>query len=194
VGDRFALTERQRVAVRRCACSDQNLRERRSREVGVGQLSGAPILIDGYNALITVEAALSGGVVLVGRDGCFRDLASMHGSFKRVTETPAAIVLIGRTLARCRVERAIWYLDQPVSNSGRLKQLLLEIAAGEKWTWRVELAPNPDAILAAAPEIIATADSIVLNRCARWMNLAREVVCEQVPDAHIVSLAASESA
>jgi hypothetical protein len=102
--------------------------------------------------------------------------------------------LIGGVLARCHVEGAIWYLDQPVSNSGRLKQLLLEIASAQKWTWRVELAPNPDAVLAATPDIIATADSVVLNRCARWMNLAREVVCEQAPGAHVVSLAACESA
>jgi hypothetical protein len=194
VGDRFALTERQRIAVRRCACSDQNLRERRSHEVRAGQLSGALILIDGYNVITTVETALSGGFVIAGRDGCFRDMASMHGSFKRVTETPSAIALIGRTLARCQVGGAVWYLDQPVSNSGRLRQLLLEIASAEKWDWRVELAHNPDAVLAATSENIATADSIVLNHCARWMNLAREVVREHVPEACVISLPAPESA
>ncbi len=153
-----------------------------------GQLAGAPLWIDGYNVLVTIEAALSRGVILVGRDGCYRDLASMHGNFKRVMETPAAIALIGKTLARLRVEKAVWFLDQPVSNSGLLKQLFLQIAVAHQWNWTVELVPDPDTILAGAGEIIASADSAVLDRCARWFNLAREVVNEHVQDAWITDL------
>ncbi len=186
VGDKFALTERQRIAVRRCACSDQALRERHERQVSDGELAGELVKIDGHNALTTVEAALAGGVVLVGRDGCYRDMASMHGNFKKVAETPKAITLIGRTLAR-RGARVLWYLDAPVSNSGRLKQLILEIASAENWEWRVELVPDPDRVLAVSPEIIATADSGILDRGSRWVSLAREVVCEHVPDAQVIS-------
>ena len=191
VGDRFALLERQRMAVRRCACSDQELRERRRRAVAPGELAGTVVEIDGYNALTTVEAALAGGVVLAGRDGCYRDMASMHGNFKKVAETPKAITLIGRTLERCG-SRALWYLDAPVSNSGRLKQMLLEIAAAEKWTWSVDLVADPDRVLAVSKEIVATADSAILDRGVRWFNLARQVVGEHVPDARIISFAELE--
>jgi len=188
VCDKLALTERQRIAVRRCACSDQDLATRRSREVPAGDLAGRLVEIDGHNTLTTVEAALAGGVVLVGREGSYRDMASMHGNFKRVAETPKAITLIGRTLARCGAH-ALWYLDAPVSNSARLKQLILDIAAAEKWAWRVELVPDPDRLLAISREIIATADSAILDRATRWVSLAREVVREHVPSAYIISFA-----
>ncbi|MHC4389515.1 MAG: DUF434 domain-containing protein, partial [Planctomycetota bacterium] len=75
VGDRFPLTERQRLAVMRSACSDQKLISRRQRCVSVEALAGQRLAIDGYNVLITVEAAMSGAVIFKGRDGCFRDLA-----------------------------------------------------------------------------------------------------------------------
>ncbi|WP_162145217.1 DUF434 domain-containing protein [Chthoniobacter flavus] len=144
-------------------------------------LTGAILEIDGYNVLTTVEAALASAVMLIGRDGSYRDMASMHGNFKKVAETPKAITLIGQTLARYSLQSALWYLDAPVSNSARLKQLLLEIAAAQHWLWQVELVPDPDRILAVSPAIIASADSAILDRCPRWLSLAREVVEEHLP-------------
>ena len=85
VGDKFSLTERQRLAIMRSACSDQQLASRKQREVKIADLFGQSIAIDGYNILITIEAAMSGGVIFKGRDGCFRDLASIHGTYRKVT-------------------------------------------------------------------------------------------------------------
>ena len=51
------------------------------------------------------------------------------------------------------------------------------------------MVPSPDGVLAQAPEIIATADNSVLDRCTRWFNLAREIVRRHVPGAWIVDLA-----
>jgi hypothetical protein len=67
--------------------------------------------------LITIEAAMSGGLIFVGRDGCCRDLASIHGTYRKVTETIPAVKLIGRFLQKVGVTEAVWLLDSPVSNS-----------------------------------------------------------------------------
>jgi len=83
--------------------------------------------------LITVEAAMSGGVIFVGRDGCFRDLASIHGTYRKVTETIPALQLIGEFLKEAGVTKALWLLDSPVSNSGRLKTLIGELADRNNW-------------------------------------------------------------
>src|SRR5262245_28925196 len=60
VGDRYALTQRQRVAVGRCSCSQAAVQGRGARQVATAQLSGRTLAIDGYNVLTTVEAALAG--------------------------------------------------------------------------------------------------------------------------------------
>src|SRR5947199_6159596 len=120
VGDRHALTDRQRLAVSRAACSDQSKTHRLSSRVGMESLSGEQVIIDGFNLIITIEAALSGGVLIRGRDGCIRDLSSVHGSYRSVNETDQAINLIGAALEGLRPQSVAWLLDRPISNSGRL--------------------------------------------------------------------------
>jgi hypothetical protein len=64
-----------------------------------------------------------------------------------------------------------------------------EMAAERGWPWRVELVGSPDRVLAVAGEIIATADSVVLDRAGSWFNLARETIDRHVPYARVVPLA-----
>ena len=188
VGDRYQLAARQRTAVGRCACSDADHQRRSSTRVGLEELRGRNVWLDGYNVLTTVEAALSGAVILAARDGTYRDMASMHGSYRKVEETPPALELIGQTLATFEVATCRWFLDRPVSNSGRLKQVMLQTAETAGWDWQVELVPDPDVTLAQTDEIVATADSAILDRCTAWANLAREVVDRHVPQATIVDI------
>ena len=189
VGDRHKLVARQRTAVARGACSDTQRDDRLARRIAGEAIAGRALWLDGYNVLTTVEAALAGGVVLAARDGCYRDMASMHGSYRKVVETRPALELLGRELASFGPSECVWYLDRPVSNSGRLRAILLEMAGVHGWPWRVELVADPDPILADSPTAIATADSAILDRCGAWLNLAREAVVRQVSDAWIVELA-----
>jgi hypothetical protein len=189
VGDRYGLVARQRTAVSRSACSDQEAARRRGCQLEPEALSGRPLWLDGYNVLTTVEAALAGGVLLAARDGTYRDMASMHGSFRKVAETRPALELIGRTAAELGVSQCVWYLDRPVSNSGRLKMVMEELAAARGWCWRVELVADPDGVLAATDHIVATADSVILDHCPAWFNLARTVVDRYIADARVVDLA-----
>ncbi|MGA2093390.1 MAG: DUF434 domain-containing protein [Sedimentisphaerales bacterium] len=188
VGDRFGLTQRQRLAVMRCSCSDQNLANRKSRQIDISSVAGQSIAIDGYNLLITIEAAMSGGLIFLGRDGCCRDLASIHGTYRKVTETIPAIELIGNFLQQAGITRVLWLLDSPVSNSGRLKTLIREIAEKNNWQWQIELVTSPDAILIKSDSIVASSDSIILDGCKKWVNLAGEIVKTRIADAKIINI------
>ncbi len=176
VCDRFSLTERQRLAIMRSACSDQQLMSRKQRQVKLTDLAGKPIAIDGYNVLITVEAAMSGAVIFKSRDGCLRDLASIHGTYRKVTETIPAVQLIGKFLKEHNVDNCLWLLDSPVSNSGRLKTLIGELAQKNNWNWEIKLLISPDAELVRTDMVVASSDSAVLDRCKSWVNLARAII------------------
>src|ERR1051326_1793260 len=93
VGDHFRLKERQRLAVARAACSDEQKASRQSRRLTLEKIHGQELLIDGFNLTITIETALSGGVLLNCRDGCIRDMWSVHGTYRSVAETEKAICL-----------------------------------------------------------------------------------------------------
>ena len=189
VGDKFSLTERQRLAVMRSACSDQQLALRSEKCIEANNLAGELIVLDGYNILITVEAAMSGGVIFAGRDGCFRDLASIHGTYRKVTETIPAVRMIGGFLQELGTDKVLWLLDSPVSNSGRLKTLIGELAGQNKWNWEIELLLSPDAELIKTDLIVASGDSVILDGCRRWINLATEIIREKLPSAWIIDLA-----
>jgi len=191
VGDRFSLTDRQRLAVMRCGCSDAQLDVRRANEMLVSTLRAKPIVIDGYNVLITIEAALSGAPIFGARDGCYRDLAGIHGTYRKVTETIPALELVAKCLDDIGVENALWLFDSPVSNSGRLKTIIGSLAEENGWPWEIELLPNPDVKLIKTDMIAATSDSDVLDKCGKWTNLTAHIMTNAIPDAQIIDLSAS---
>lgn len=176
VGDHYQLTVRQRMAVHRCACSDAALRQRRARAVSRKQIRGKPLCIDGYNLLITLESALSGGILLRGRDGALRDMASLHGSYRMVSETLPAITLAGVAIEALAPANVHWLLDAPVLNSGRLAACLRREAEKKGWSWEVTVLSNPDPALAASKAIVVTSDSWILDRAAHWANLAKWII------------------
>ena len=191
VGDRFSLTDRQRLAVMRSACSDQQRASRRQRRLELQYLAGESIAVDGYNVLITIEAAMSGGFVFKGRDGCCRDLASIHGTYRKVTETIPAVQLIGEFLEKTDAGRTLWLLDSPVSNSGRLKTLIDQVAEKNGWSWEIELVLSPDAMLKKTDLVVASGDSVVLDECGSWVDLATEIIGKKLRSARVIDLTAS---
>ena len=188
VGDRFRLDERQRKAVMRSCCSDQALLQRREKQRSSQQVAGEVLAIDGFNLITTLEAALAGGVILEGRDGCYRDMASMHGNYRKVEETRPALQMAGRTMEALQVPACCWYLDRPVSNSGRLKVILYEIAEQHGWDWSVELVDDADPVVAASEHIAVSADSWVLMQCRQWFNLARETIHRNAPQTPVLRM------
>lgn len=188
VGDRFDLSHRQRLALMRSACSDLQKAARQSRRLTTSQLAGERIAIDGYNVLITIESALSGGLLMRGLDGCIRDLASIHGTYRHVTETTPALELIGRVLSEAKVTEMLWLLDSPVSNSGRLRKSMMELAARHGWPWDVQLVPSPDRELQKTLAIAATTDSAILDACSRWIDLAGQIIISRLLGARVIDL------
>lgn len=194
VGGHHQLHARERLALRRIACSDAQLAGRRARLLPIEQAAHGALFIDGFNLIITLEVALSGGLLFRGRDGALRDLAGLRGSYHPVDETEAALRMLGEGLRALAVTEVLMFLDAPVSNSGRLRARVLEHAAA--WTQPaaispisvdVELVPDADRELSEKPRVVS-ADSVVLDRCASWLNLSSYLIERFVPGAQVIDL------
>lgn len=188
VGDHFLLSSRQRIAIARSSNSDESVLRRKEKEVSESDCENRIILVDGYNILITIESALSGGLVFKSRDGCYRDISSIHGTYKRVEETIPALDIIRKNLCRLNPNKVIWYLDSPISNSGRLKQLILDSARENNCFWEVELVHNPDTCLKKREEIVITSDAIILNHVQRWFNLTKIIIEKDIWNVNLIDL------
>lgn len=173
VGDRYQLRQRQRVAVGRCACAESAMNVRAAKRVDPRAGAGRPLAIDGLNVLTTIEVALAGGVLLIGRDQCVRDMASYHGSYRLVEETERAVAILVDVVKSLRPSSAVLYIDRPVSNSGRLAETVRRASAERGADLEALTADAVDATLKTTDAVVATADSAILDACGDWLNLAR---------------------
>jgi hypothetical protein len=189
VGDRHGLRERQRLAVCRSSCSDQNKQRRKDHRVSVEQLRNQSVIVDGFNLMITVEAALSRGPLLIGVDECVRDLSGVHGSYRSVEETDRAISMIGEALQVLGASSVLWLLDRPVSNSCRLAAKIADLAVQREWPWQVDVVLNPDSMIISSPDVAITSDSSLLDRAERWADLKSYLLAHQIPEAWVINLA-----
>jgi hypothetical protein len=192
VGDRYALTHRQRLAVSRAACSDEQRERRLARSLPVDRVKGERLIVDGFNLIITVEAAMSRGLLIRSRDLSVRDLSSVHGSYRSVEETERAIELLGEVFESLEPERVRWLLDSPVSNSGRLRERIARAAAEHSWPWTVETVLNPDKLIQASTSVAVTSDSTILDHVGRYVNLNQHLITRYLSDYWLIDLSLEE--
>ena len=178
VGNHFLLSERQRLAVMRSLATDAQLAGRKNRLVPISDLAGKEVWIDGFNTIITLEVMLSEGILFACMDGTVRDLAALRGTYRLIPETSEAVHMMLRILQRAETGKAVILLDEPVSNSGRLKALIADI--GEEYSpgLDIRVLKDVDRSLYGRQNVI-TSDSVILDHCESWVNLAAECMKEK---------------
>jgi hypothetical protein len=188
VGNRYRLRERQILALQGMACSAKDIEIRKHKEMAADCISGKTIYLDGFNIVIILETLLSDGFVFRGLDGCYRDISSVHGSYKQVRQTDDVLVTVGKALHELGAQRVIWIFDAPVSNSGRLKTLCYKIAAAYGFAWDIYLDNAPDKFLIAENRLIVSSDAWVLNNCYAWFNLASFIINRVLDKSHAMNV------
>ncbi len=188
VGNRYKLNKRQRKAIWRISASEDDIKIRELSQCPVSDLVNKTLNIDGFNLLILLESALSGAYIFKCRDSTYRDISSVHGSYKRVLKTEEAILLTGTVLNSLKIKSTTWYLDKPVSNSGMLKSRLIEISQANSFNWNVALRFNPDKSLAKSKHVVISSDGWILNRAGQWFNLGAYIIENYISQANIIEV------
>ncbi|MGG5461827.1 DUF434 domain-containing protein [Clostridium sp. B9] len=187
VGDRYQFSLRQRDALKRGACSEKSKVLRENKKLSLESLKEGSINIDGFNLIVALEVALSEGTLIIGSDGCIRDLAGLRGTYKLIDKTYKALGIMGEFFKKYECKKINFYLDSPVSNSGNLKCEILEHA--KEWNIDVEvnLVNNADVILERLDRVVSS-DAVIIDRADSYFNLAREIVNEFITEASLVDL------
>ncbi|WP_298517029.1 DUF434 domain-containing protein [uncultured Kordia sp.] len=186
VGNRYKLNNRQQRAVQGMSEAAHKLEKRTASCLSPNQLAEKEVYLDGFNVLIMLESALSGAYLFKGLDGCYRDLSSVHGTYKKVKQTPEAIQRIANFLQENKVKKATWIFDKPVSNSGRLKTMLGEYANENQLNWEIILDNNPDKLIAESGKIAISSDAWVLDNSTTWCNMVRHIVDIEILQKNVV--------
>ena len=175
VGNHYMLSERQRLALMRSAATDEQLAARREKEVRLGGLAGREVWIDGFNTIITLEVILSDSIFFQCMDGTVRDLAALRGTYRLIPETDRAVHILLVLLEEAKADTVRILLDEPVSNSGRLKAKIADIAETFPFDVDIRIQKDVDREL-YDKELVVTSDSIILDHCRSWVNLTGEYI------------------
>ena len=188
IGNHYRLKTRQIQALRGASASENQIQSRRSKQFEISDVKDKTIYLDGFNVLILLESLLSEAYIFRGLDGCYRDLSGVHGTYKRVNQTQRSIELVSIFFQKAELQKLIWIFDKPVSNSGRIKQIILEFAQENNLNWEVDLQFNPDKFLAENAEIIVSSDAWILDHCQKWFNLIDFLIQEEKLSVNLVKI------
>ncbi|UWX59129.1 DUF434 domain-containing protein [Chryseobacterium oranimense] len=188
VGNRYKLKTRQIQALRGASASEKQIKDRKSKQLEAAELEGKVLYIDGFNVLILMESLLSGAYIFEGSDGCFRDLSGVHGTYKRVNQTLIAVELVAVFFQKAKIQKLVWIFDKPVSNSGRIKEIILDFAHENNLNWEAELEYNPDKFLAENLEIATSSDAWILDHCKMWFNLIGYLISEEKLQVNLIKM------
>ena len=182
VGNHYLLSERQRLAIMRSVASQAQIKNRKGKQVQLTSLSCREVWVDGFNTIITLEVLLSESILFACMDGAIRDLAALRGTYRLIPETEAAIRMLFDILREAGVSRVNILLDQPVSNSGRLKTCMADIGEEYPFVLDIQILREVDRELYGKENVI-TSDSIILDHCISWVNLTPECLKRKEKDA-----------
>lgn len=171
VGTRYKLTQRQLKALQGMGAAQQYLDKVKTTHSAVEDLKGNTLVIDGFNVIILLESLFSGAYLFQGSDGCFRDLSTVHGTYKKVSQTPLAIQTLVDFHKESGVNEIIWIFDKPVSNSGRIKKMLEETAVQDKVNWTILLDDKADEAIIKQAGITISSDAYIIENATKWFNL-----------------------
>lgn len=188
IGNHYMFSERQRLALARMVSPMERITERKSKELLQKEEKKLPktVHIDGFNTIITLEVALSGSPVLYCGDGTIRDLAGLRGTYRIIDQTKEAIMRILQQLDVLKIENACFYLDAPVSNSGRLSSLIMECADKYNVSVKTQVINDVDRVLEQLAGVIS-GDAIILNNCVSWLNIM-PLIIEQMESVWMIQL------
>lgn len=183
IGNHYMLSERQRLALVRSISSKQDLEIRKQKRCYLESVQY--LHIDGFNTIITLEVALSECLLVEGMDGTIRDLAGLRGTYRIIDKTRLALQVLFEILDEKEVQGVSFWLDAPVSNSGRLKQLILEMSTVYEVAVQVKVINEVDTTLSNL-ECVVSSDAIILNKCKSWVNLNRSIIEERIKNSRYI--------
>ena len=166
VGNHFQLSERQRLAIMRSLATKEQLKARKAKEV----TSGKEIWVDGFNMIITLEVLLCDSILFFCMDGTIRDLAALRGTYRIIPETTAAVRMLLDSLKEIGAKLVHILLDEPVSNSRRLKTLIADMGEDYPFDLDIQIRKDVDRALYGRENVV-TSDSVILDNCKSWINL-----------------------
>lgn len=176
VGNRYNLDALHRHVLHRGVFARDESKKRRSRLLSLERLVGARLLVDGHNVLITVESALAGRPLVAATDSVIRDVAGISHRYHITSLTHEAIDSTLLLLKLYPPRETLFLLDAPIRQSGDLAALLRSALQNLGLLGDAQTVKVPETDLHHRHALVASSDSVVLDRTEQAVDLAGAVI------------------
>ena len=171
VGERYLLNETERHVLYRTVFPANEARKRREKIAKEDEVENNILVIDCYNVLITVETMLKNGIILEADNGYIRDISAIFRKYKITNLTEKALNLIIQAIKNLKPAQTIFIVDQPISKSGELAAKIRNLLQKHNIKGTAKTTKHPDKELTQTPGIIATSDTIIINKAQKTFDL-----------------------
>lgn len=176
VGNHHQLGKTEREVLARGVFDEAAAEARRKRLIPASQVAGRPLSIDGHNVVITLESAVEGLPLVEADDGLIRDIAGRHGSYRPGPITEKVLVWLCQALVKLKPARVLFLLDEPLSHSRDLAQLVSAGLTACGLEHDARAVPVPETELVSFDGPVATSDSVLIDSVAEPFDLAGFVI------------------
>ncbi|RZN56285.1 MAG: DUF434 domain-containing protein [Candidatus Methanomethylicota archaeon] len=175
IGDRYLLNKKQRLLLYRAIFSETTANIHKSKLVNPSEIKDNVLLIDGFNVILTISSAIEGKPIYLCDDGIIRDISGIYGVIsKRNIDRPLEIVIA--ELSELKPKEVIFFFEKSVSKSGEIANRVRNLLKENKLYGDARLVPSSDFYLSSLKGIVATSDSIVIERSEKIFDLAGYII------------------
>ncbi len=175
IGEDYGLSKEERIALSKVIRDPVESLLNAFKLCPIGCVTGRDLGVDGFNVLITIEAAVSGEPVFLSTDGFIRDLSMRYSKYRPSKYFHKAVILLKELLLKLDPAETVIYLDSPIPKSGEIAnelRLLLDDVA------RVEVVKEVDRMV-SHHEVSASSDVVVIKKSKCVVDIPAAVIREE---------------
>jgi hypothetical protein len=179
VGDKYVLDKPQRLLLYRGIYPPEGASAHQKKMVGSADISQSELSIDGFNVLWTVDGALKGRPLYLCDDGFVRDISAIHGSVMgEDVSRPLGLIII--VLKDLNPKNVHFVFDRLISRSGEISREVRRLLSSVSLKGDASTAASADFEVLRKGEIVATSDSVMIEKASRVFDLAGYIITKQL--------------
>jgi hypothetical protein len=177
VGDKYTLDNPQRLLLYRCVYPIDSAQAHQGKLIDPSEIGKYNFSIDGFNVLWTINSALNGRPIIFSDDHFVRDISIAKGE-PSVCIFYEAIKLVMQAISSLNPIFSSFIFDRPISQSGEISSKVREALAASSLKGSAITSPNADADVLMTNGIIASSDSIIIDKAIHVFDLGGYVIKE----------------
>ncbi len=188
VSSRYQLSKQERLALYRSVHSDEITYKIIDKTVGPQDVSTSILVVDGYNVLITLTAALYCKQLIRGDDGFIRDVLGVFGRVKYDTVFFSAMYYLVYTLRMLNIEKIVLILDKNIKWSRSFANLMYKLLYSFIPYPLIFLAHKSDRKILSIDGIVASSDIVVLMSAKKVFDIAGYTISNYIKYFNIIDI------